>query len=111
MPRGSTIWLGSARSNSSHFLSNTFHLHSFSGTFREMKPLLLVWGINYVAANQCNELDPDYKLQATDLCQRFYTARNGSESSTSVKCVGNGAESIVYKCQTAENIDPPQVGI
>ena len=87
-----------------HFLSQ---IH-FIFTHREMKPLFLVWGI-YVAANQCNELDPDYKLQATDLCQRFYTARNGSESSTSVKCVGNGAESIVYKCQTAENIDPPQV--
>ena len=75
-----------------------------------MKPLLtLVLGL-VDAANRCIELDPDYKPQAIDLCERFYKTRNASESSTSVKCVGNGAESIVYRCQTAESMDPPQVG-
>ena len=77
-----------------------------------MKSLFtLVLGLVVDAANRCIELDPDYKPQAIDLCERFYKTRNASESSTSVKCVGNGAESIVYRCQTAENMDPPQVGL
>ena len=42
---------------------------------------------NDPAKNDRCASDADYLLQATDLCERFYKSRNGTDGSTSVKCV------------------------
>ena len=49
--------------------------------------------------------------KAAKWCGEFYGRKEGDKDKTAVKYLGNGAESVVYKCESEEEIEPSPTGL
>ena len=72
---------------------------------------ILLVGVALCASDDKDKIKDEYDDQAKRYCETFYESRNGTSDNIESKYIANGAQSVIYKCATTDDIEPEQAAL